>query len=672
VAQEVSLAVHAYSKNPLRKICMSSYLLAFSWGIFILLSLTGWGSLLNWLLFPKEETDWGQKAAWGLALSVAVGGVLNLLSSISRTTVLIYLGVGMAAWLISLVRRSGRVQRSVLEMSGLRHSKGLLLVGGVVVLLALIQYAGSVSVVHHDHPSGPAGPVRFNQADDFQAYFIFPEKMLQLGSIGRDPFSDRRLESSLGGQAFLDTFILSVLSVQNLHILDPGLGMLLIIGLLWGNFKERGTSLGWSFVLLLTFLWINPPTVNVASLYTGTAMFLSLFRTLAWKALPTSHFFSRIFIIALSGAAICSLKSNFIPACAVLLTCSFLCFVISQNFKRSAIAELAGTAVLMVAFMLPWMISMYQSSGTFLYPLLGKGYHQSAYKDSLCAYCWLTLSKAVELLLKHLTDEFSIALGALGVFYLMFRRRVIVGREAVLSLLVGAMFGHIVMTIATGEFQSRYSFPFLFAGTLILITEAASPQGAPEQRRWAPLVTVAVAVFVIGTCWNASRTMYAECVLSTKEGLKHASLVSDQELAAYQTLQRSIPPGEVLLARLEKPFLLDFKRNPVLAVDWASVSPPPGLPFSRGSEPLARYLGSQSIRYVAYSYGGEAERRKLPANFPSMDIYLRYSYDFEDNMEGLGKTRKHIYDDGNSFLLDLQQPRTGADGACCTTVQAAN
>jgi hypothetical protein len=651
---------------------MTSYFLAFSWGILILLSLTGWGSILNWILFPKSETDWAQKAAWGMALSITFGGVLNLLSLISRATVLVYLGVGMAAWLIdSLVLRRRRSRHSTLQMSDFRRPKALLLVGGLVVLLSLIQYAGSVSVSHYDHPSGPAGTVRFNQADDFQGYFIFPEKMLQLGSMGRDPFSDRRLESSLGGQAFLDTFVLSVFSVQNLHIIDPGLGMLLIIGLMWGNFQEKGTSLGWSLGLLLTFLWIDPPTVNVASLYTGTALLLSLFRTLAWKALPSSHVVSRMLIIALSGAAICSLKSNFIPACVVLLACSFLCYVIGQNFRRTAVSELVGTAVLMLAFMLPWMISLYQSSGTFLYPLLGKGYHQSAYKDSLCAYCWLTPSKAIQVLAKHLTDEFSIALGALGAFYLVLRQRAIVGREAVLSLLIGAMFGHVVMILATGEFQSRYSFPFLLAGTLVLITEAASPEGTPQRNKWAPIVTVAAAVFVVGTCWHTSRTMYAECVLSAKEGLEHTSLVSEREMAEYQRLQGSIPPGDVLLARLEKPFLLDFKRNPVLVLDWASASPPPGLPFSRGSEPLARYLGSQSIRYVAYSYGGEAERRKLPPNFPSMEIYLRYSYDFEDNVERLGETRKHIYDDGRSFVLDLSQAGSGSE-AISAAVRAAN
>lgn len=643
---------------------MGSYFFAFGWGIFILLSLTGWGSVLNSLLFPNEETDWGQRAAWGVAFSVVVGGVLNLLSCISRTTILVYLGLGMAAWVIfSLVRRPGLSNRTSHLALALRNRKVHLIIGGVlVVLLTFIQYAGTISVARSDFPSSPAGSVRFNQADDFQAYFVFPEKMLQSGSLGRDPFCSRRLESALGGQSFLDTFVLSVLSVEHLHIIDTGIGLLLIIGLLWGNFKERGTSPGWSLAILLVFVWIDPPTINVASLYIGTALFLSLCRTLAWKALPAIRFHSRAIIIAIVAAAICSLKSNFIPACGMLLVCSFLCYVAAQKFKREAIAELVCTAVLVVAFMLPWMISMYQSSGTLLYPLLGRGFHQSAYKDSLCSYCWLTVSLGLHLVLKHLTDVPFVPVGTLGVFYLASRRRKIEGREPVLSLLLGATIGHVVVTLATAESYSRYSFPFLFAATLVLITEVASPPGGPQQRKWEaapPLVACAVALFLIGSTWEASRTLYAECVFSAQDGLRHKPLVSKQDVEAYETLQQSIPPGEALLEKLDKPFLLDFKRNTVFLVDWAAASPPPGMPYSKGSEAVARYLSSQSIRYVAYSYGGEAERRKLPTYFPWFKIQLLYSYDFEDNIEGLGRTRRHLYDDGNSFVLDLLQTSAG-------------
>lgn len=639
---------------------MVGYFLAFGWGILTLMSLVGWGGILNRALF-REEADWGQKGAWGLALSVVVGGVLNLFSHISRATVLAFVGVGLAAWLIPLLR--GGPWRSHLLGTWVRHSsKAAFVLGALVAALALIQYSGSVSVSRDDYPSSPAGPVRFNQADDFQAYFVFPEKMLQLGSMSRDPFCARQIESSLGGQSFLDALILSVLSVQNLHILDPGLGLLLIIGLLWGNFKERGTSLEWSLALLLVFVWMAPPTVNIASLYTGMALFLSLYRTLHWKAFSSGRFLSRSLIIALTAAAVCSLKSTFIPACGLLLGCSFACYILGQNFKKTAFAELASTAVLTIAFTLPWMISMYRSSGTFLYPLLGRGYHQP--------FHWLTILRGAQLLFQHITDPSSVALATLGVFYLTSRRWGISGREAVLSLLLAAAVGHVVVTLATGEpNNSRYSFPFVFAAVLALITVAASWSPTARQNEWAasgPLLAIGVALFLVGSTWFPSRILYAECLQGIRRGIQSAPLVPSPEIAAYQQLQRSIPQGEVILARLEKPFLLDFKRNTVFLVDYAVASPPPGMPLSEGGEALARYLTSQSTRYVAYSYTGEAARRAVVGHdrySPFTLNQIERTFDFEDDLEQLSKTRRRVYDDGRSFVLDLLQPSAGSEGS---------
>ena len=635
---------------------MAAYFLAFIWGISLLIPLVGWGTVLNRILFPRQLTDWGQRAAWGLAFSVAVGGVLNLLSCISRTTVLAYLGFGAGCWLVALLR--GRphsyAERRPSQAGGWRI---YLICGAALLILMLVFYGGTVSVAKYDMPSSAWGAVRFNQSDDFQAYFNFPLKMLQVGSMGPDPFSSRRLESSLGGQAFLDTFVLSVLSVENLHLVNPGLGLLLIMGLLWGYFREQDASPGWSFAILLMLVWIDPPTINVASLYTGTAMFVSLFRTLSWKALPESSLAARTILIALSAAAICALKSNFIPACGIMLACSFLCYIAAHKLKRRAVGETAVTAILTLAFTLPWMISLYRSSGTALYPLLGRGFHQSAYKDSLCAYCWLTTSTVAQLLRKHLTDVPFVAFGVSALFYLKLLWRGSKGREAVLSLLSGAAVGHVIITIATGESFARYSFPFLLAGILVLVSELASTAHPADIGKLpaARLVAAGVVMFLVGASWDSSRILYSECLSSIQRGLSHVPLSSQREIASYQALQQSIPPGETILAKLDKPFLLDFKRNPVFLIDWAASSPPPGLPFSKGSEALAQYLRGLSIRYVTYSYGDEGTRRGLPTYFPWMKIQLLYSYDFEDNVDGLGKTRKHLYDDGQSFVLDLLQ-----------------
>jgi hypothetical protein len=304
------------------------------------------------------------------------------------------------------------------------------------------------------------------------------------------------------------------------------------------------------------------------------------------------------------------------------------------------------------------MISMHHSSGTLLYPLLGTGYHQP--------FHWLSVSRGIRLLLKHLTDPSSVALAALGIFYLISRRWEISGREAVLSLLVGAAVGHVVITLATGEpSNSRYTFPFVFAAILVLLTRAASYSPAAGQNKWqtsGPLVAIGVALFLVGSTWFPSRFLYAECLHGVEQGIRHAPLVPSPEIAAYQRLQQSIPRGEVVLTRLEKPFLLDFKRNTVFVVDYAVASPPPGMPLSEGGEALARYLDSLSIHYVAYSYTGEADRRTVVEH----DFYspftlnqLERTFDFEDELEQLSKTRRRIYDDGRSFVLDLSQTSAG-------------
>jgi hypothetical protein len=661
------------------KRALASYFLAFVWGILILLSLIGWGGVLNRLLFPKEETSWGQRAAWGMAFSVVVGGVLNFLSCISRTTILVYLGLGMVAWLIGSIARRGSLPKSVSQpMPDVRKPKILLAVGVFAVIsLALIRYAASVSVVRCDWVAVGLPVTRFFVTDDFQSYAVFPEKMVQMGSMGRDPFNERRLESSLGGQSFLHTFVLSMLSVQNLHIIDPGLGLIVIIGLLWGIFKERGISPVWSLSILVLFLLMDPPPNNITSLYTGSALFLSLYCTLAWKAFPTSRFVSRILIIALLAAAICSLKSNFIPACGVLLACSFLCYVIGQNFGRGAIAELVGVAILIVAFMFPWMISMYQSSGTLLYPLLGKGYHQSVYGNALSAYSGLTVFQSARLILHSLKGAPFLALVSLGATYLASRKRRIGGREPVLSLLLGATLGLVVITVATqGAASYRYSFAFVLVAILVLMIETSSSrrEGA-GQNTWeasAPFFAAGVAFFLVGSAWANAWIIYGDSFPGIKLGLAGVPLIPVQQYAEYQRLQQSIPAGKVVLARLEKPILLDFKRNTVYVLDWAVASPPPGMPLFQGSEALARYLASQSIRYVAYSYsnpetsfGPRFSDAVMSGWGPWVVTDLRNTYDFQDNLAELGRTRRRIYDDGKNFVLDLLQPSSlsGAQGS---------
>ena len=91
---------------------------------------------------------------------------------------------------------------------------------------------------------------------------------------------------------------------------------------------------------------IPPATGNITSLYLALALFLSLYRTLAWEGLERARFFPKVLIVAVLAAATCSLKSTFIPACGIFLLCSFVFYGIRSRNKRTAIAEAMATALL--------------------------------------------------------------------------------------------------------------------------------------------------------------------------------------------------------------------------------------------------------------------------------------------------------------------------------------
>ena len=83
---------------------MVEYFFCFLWGIVVLVCLVGWGGVINRIVFPKHRVDWGQKGAWGVALSIFVGGMLNVTWTVSRTVILAYLGAGFLFWVIGIFK----------------------------------------------------------------------------------------------------------------------------------------------------------------------------------------------------------------------------------------------------------------------------------------------------------------------------------------------------------------------------------------------------------------------------------------------------------------------------------------------------------------------------------------------------------------------------------------
>ena len=134
------------------------------------------------------------------------------------------------------------------------------------------------------------------------------------------------------------------------------------------------------------------------------------------------------------------------------------------------------------------------------------------------------------------------------------------------------------------------------------------------------------------------------------------SAIDSKYLAHIKKAQDATPEGEKILARVSRPFLMDFSRNKISTVDWPGGSgPPPGLPCFGDAEKLATYLRNQSFRFIIYSYGDEsghpydalAPRLNLPSTgYPGRVVTLaEYSFGFQNLLFELSKRYRNLYHD---------------------------
>ncbi|MEQ8970481.1 MAG: hypothetical protein RIE73_08805 [Coleofasciculus sp. C1-SOL-03] len=662
-----------------------SYYIAFFWGIFILLSLSGWGGTVNRILFPKDQVDWGQKAAWGMAFSMVIGGLLNLTWTISKTSILLYLGLGFIGFILDIYQSKFIRLNSLTKAKIKSNNKiGVIIVACLIIGLLIIQYAGWVATD------------KFHSVDDYFAYLVFPNKMLDMGSMGLDPFSRRRLESSLGAQSFLHTFVLSILPERNIRIIDPGISWLILFLGVLGLFQDNNISPKKRLLILCPLLLVISPARNTTSIVVGSVLFLSLFRTLDWQKLKSYHFLNRASIIALITAAIFSSKYTLLIAAVILLATSYYFYIKTYRPIKKAFYELCAAGVLTLLFILPWMISLYQSSGTFLYPFLGKGYHAAIYYDHY------TQRTSDMLTLKGFSEMIKAALEVTHIGFLLVAGaylRLNPGttwqkeeRGATLSLLISSAVGIALLLGLAGVVAERYTFPFVYITIIVLVVKIISKievkdtdQNDPKFTQYtSALIAMLVLGMLIGkgSGWNASQEFYQSHVGNIRRSLSGKPLVlaPKQEAEQYKNAQESIPEGELLLTRLDKPFLLDFSRNKIYIVDSPGhASLPPGMPLFKGAEALSDYLTSQSIRYVAYSYNPEPAHQReywlgklgdeiypwvepdriINVLRPSLRSEVQYTLDFQDNLKKLGDLREKIYDDGEIFVIDLSRRKKG-------------
>lgn len=609
-----------------------SYAISFFGGGILLLAFAGWGNGLRKILRLNQDSSWPEDAALGMAGLIFLGGLLNLFGFISRPILLAQIFIGLLIFFRKRTYSLSPFRDAISKSNPL-----LLFLGLACVVSLLIYYAAWV-----------AAPM--NTRDDYQAYIIFPQKMIQAGSMGFEPFSERRFHL-LGGLSYLQAMVLSFADLRSLHLIDPALTIVILAGLLWVLASRIGVSRMWALILILLFVSCRLPGNldegggNISAKVIGPMLLAALFLSTKVKSRPV--------VTSLLLAGLCACKGYFGLFGVLYLAVTYLFEMGYEPNKLKVLKNIILTGLFTAVFLLPWFAASYRDIGTAFYPFLGKGFHRAAYgfPDYPAGFNWSVLG-----FLKDLRFWF---LGTLAILSMKgWNPKAFKTHVALALALIGGIFTVAVLSKNNG----RYWFPFMWGGTGLLLIGALSPQSLLNK---IPYRNVAASILVLVTVWLAKDQLAPPLIQKHTEladfGLMNSgtAIVPDEIRRSYLSAQNAVPPSEKIVVRASYPFLMDFKRNTVFNAEYLALGPKPGLPVFQGGAAMATYFKSLGIRYVFYSHGDASgylnidESPRLQDKSPWIRTQYQFMQAFLKGLNELGEIRPKIYSDSHVFVVDL-------------------
>ena len=578
------------SHLPITASSVCGFLFACAWGYLVLLACTGWGRLTAGLL-KLGTLPAAMRCALGIATLALLGGVLNLAHAISAVSAISCVAVGLLLFAYWRVKEgSDGAWRGLWRAAG----PGARTILALAFLVVVLRAAATVRLAHFDY------------YDDGQAYLAFPAAMLAHHHFFTGPFSDRHIISSVGAGYWLQALILSATSLSNIGMADRSLGYLLVFFAvldfaLW--MRVRPAYIAW--IVLLACI-VPQVTVNLTYVILPIALLLALLwfveRSTESKPGEAARFAVAAGLVA--GCTI-ALKSTFLPSVGCFCLFPFL-ILHPRRLRGIALPLLAGAAALFVT--LPWMVSMKIEVGTYLYPILGRGFDYSAHGLFRSFRVPWTARTLVKLFLQ------AVALGLLGLagLWLARSRRILFA----VTVLFAAALGITAFNIATGgDWVWRYGFPQFLAAVIVFAIVAAASSGEDGSAlRGRALLSLGMAALVFcffyydasGKHPQPFRELRIETPLFWRgldAGLSGRQLASASIQNEYRAISHALPAHSVVLENVAYPFLLNQKAQTIYLADWpGAAGPPPGWPFPTHSEAVVQYLRQNHVRYLLYDY----------------------------------------------------------------------
>ncbi len=618
---------------------IADYLFMFAWGLCVLAAFVGWGGVVVRTLGTVTDdvpVDWGLQAGWGMALLLLMGGLLSLLELVSPALMIGLTLAGLVMWFYDIWKTRSAI-------SAPDRYKIILL---ICILIPLIsRYAAAVHFT------------ALSCGDDDIAYFPFIARLLDTGTL-IDPFSLRRL-AAYGGQTFLQALVGAVGTEENAFLVDRGIAVIISFGLTLGFFHDR-TKLGiLPYALTMLVIMVLPfPMLNSASHITGLALFLTLFRTLQrlpGSAMPNAR---TIWLIAMIVAGAASLRAHFLVAAALAVACYWLTMALqNRNEWKQSVLALTRIAGATIVCLLAWMVLLYRSSNSFLYPLI-RGNHRVEFENYSAS---LDFDAHFQIFANILLDaKLLVFMVPVGLF--LFRR----SYPAALSLYIGALITTAAMawvfTHSDVDNIHRYVAPFLNAAFIATVVSFARDARTPTSSSGMSSLPVGDkiigGVMLVLLPFMMSKDVERLTDRWGKVGLGQA------ERALYREIQASVPKGKKFMAVVNHPYAFDYALNDVSTIDVAgAASPDPGVPYFKGAQAFKAYFLNMGIPYLvvgnfdqpgACLYNRRLWKFHLSRDIPVWQMGAKYYLDLMDNLGELKASEEVIFQKNGFTVLELK------------------
>ena len=572
---------------------MTTILAAF---VLIVVSFVLWGvGAAIQRLTGRPAGCWPVSIGVGLAATVAAGGILNAAHIAYRPALWTLAAIELAVSVVEL----RRIQRWKLDYKGKAAVD--------IVSAALVIGMATLFAITTQLP-----PLAFNSHDDFEKYLAYPVRMLATGTLTGSPLSALGSET-LGGQTFLHGLVLSFLPVSHIGHINGVDAVFCFAALMLLTAAAGWNKFSWfpgAVVGPLLIAAINPQYVNVSSLYSGALLMATAIMLTAQSGeIP----FPSAIVLGLVYGSLVALKPSFMifPACHLAF---LLLAPRKENISWKSELAWCGKVISFAAlFLFPWILlhlHNYGARGAMVNAPVPVGAD-----DQLHLLSPGRLFYGATFL--HYT-AIAVLTGLIAALALLALESRIEPDESAssLALLAGAGSGAIcyfatviVLGKAFGYAQSlRLAIPFILGAcvTSIVMSPGLRGRWKPELFFYFPLLAS------LAICASFAPSMVERYRQAARSGsiLAFADLAQSPAYANYNTywlsaagkdhieaLQEKVPPGEPLLAWINAPFLLDYRRNRIIDADTVGLA-----------SPWAHV--PENVRYVLWQYQGPEVRKQ--------------------------------------------------------------